>query len=299
MTLLSAHRRGPAAIVPRAARPLLPAPVPPGAVSPSPASSGAIPARAFLRRHALWPLVTLAVLSGWSLGLGGDAWWADRLYAWQGGRWALQRAFLTESVIHRFGRDASTAAWLAVLALWATAMLRPAWAGWRRPLAYLLLATATTVTVVAALKAVTDMDCPWDLARYGGQRPFIGLLQVRPAGLGRGQCFPAGHASAGYAWVALYFFFLAVGARWRWLGLAAGLGLGLVFGFSQQARGAHFFSHDLWTLAIAWFAALGWYAVVHGPSAIAARASAQAAAPMRARCVRPVRQGGLPRGAQR
>ena len=39
----------------------------------------------------------------------------------------------------------------------------------------------------------------------------------------RGRCFPAGHASAGYAWVALYFFFLAAAPRWRWLGLSTGL----------------------------------------------------------------------------
>jgi membrane-associated PAP2 superfamily phosphatase len=33
--------------------------------------------------------------------------------------------------------------------------------------------------------------------------------------------------------------------------------LGLLFGFSQQLRGAHFLSHDLWTLAICWGTALG------------------------------------------
>ena len=35
-----------------------------------------------------------------------------------------------------------------------------------------------------------------------------------------------------------------------------GLGLGLLFGIGQQLRGAHFLSHDLWSLAICWTVSL-------------------------------------------
>jgi hypothetical protein len=35
--------------------------------------------------------------------------------------------------------------------------------------------------------------------------------------------------------------------------------MGVVFGATQQLRGAHFLSHDLWTAAICWFNSLGWY----------------------------------------
>ncbi|MFK3648041.1 phosphatase PAP2 family protein [Lysobacter enzymogenes] len=224
-----------------------------------PGVAAGVPARRFLLRHALWPLLALAALSAWSMGLGGDFWLADRLFALQGGRWALQNAYLTEHVIHRFGRDASTVAWLGAFALWLFARSRPALAEWRRPLAYLLLATLLAVSLVSGLKSLTNMDCPWDLSRYGGDIAFYGLFDARPAGLDRGVCFPAGHASGGYAWVALYFFFLQVRPRLRWLGLAAGLSVGALFGFSQQLRGAHFVSHDVWTLAIAWFVALTLY----------------------------------------
>lgn len=235
-------------------------------VATSPALPGFAPrlssgwsSRVFLRRHALWPLLAWLALSLLSMGLGGDFWLADRLYAWQGGHWSLQNAFLTEHVIHRFGRDASTAAWIGVFALWLFARGRPALAHWRRPLAYLLLSTLIAIVLASGLKSLTNMDCPWDLSRYGGDRAFFGLFDARPAAIARGVCFPAGHASAGYAWVALYFFFLMLRPRLRWAGLATGLGTGLLFGFAQQLRGAHFLSHDVWTLAISWFVALALY----------------------------------------
>jgi membrane-associated PAP2 superfamily phosphatase len=36
------------------------------------------------------------------------------------------------------------------------------------------------------------------------------------------------------------------------------LGLGVIFGLAQQARGAHFLSHDLVSLGICWLCAAFW-----------------------------------------
>jgi membrane-associated PAP2 superfamily phosphatase len=41
--------------------------------------------------------------------------------------------------------------------------------------------------------------------------------------------------------------------------LGFALGLGGVFGLAQQLRGAHFLSHDVWTLMICWLIALALY----------------------------------------
>jgi len=106
------------------------------------------------------------------------------------------------------------------------------------------------------------MDCPWDLLRYGGHQPYIGLFSHRPADMPMTACFPAGHASAGYAWLSLYFFALLWRPAWRWTGLALGLGSGLLFGISQQLRGAHFLSHDLATALLCWLLSLGLYVLV-------------------------------------
>lgn len=75
---------------------------------------------------------------------------------------------------------------------------------------------------------------------------------------------PVYHASAGYAWLCLYYFALLWRPSWRWAGLWIGLGTGLVFGISQQLRGAHFLSHDVATALICWLLSLGLYLIVKG-----------------------------------
>jgi membrane-associated PAP2 superfamily phosphatase len=91
--------------------------------------------------------------------------------------------------------------------------------------------------------------------------------------MGSAQCFPAGHASGGYAWLALYFFLLAVKPQWRGWGLAVGLGAGLVFGISQQLRGAHFISHDLAAIAICWTCAVVLHRVFWRPESLPSQRS--------------------------
>jgi len=219
-------------------------------------------APAFLRRHLFWPLAAALLASAVLMGAGGDQWLADRLYALQGGHWQLQHAWATQSLVHKGGKWLSTAAALLVMLLYFHHGRHSRDRVLRAALLYLVVTLALGTAAVSLLKSVTHMDCPWDLARYGGSHPFIGLLQARPADLGPGGCFPAGHASAGYGWVGLYFFALLWRPTWRWAGLAIGLGAGIVFGIAQQLRGAHFASHDLWTLMVCWGVALGLYLLV-------------------------------------
>lgn len=216
----------------------------------------------FLRQHLAWPLAAGLLASLVLVQGGGDLWLADALFRIQGGHWALREHWLTSGVIHRGGKWASLLAALTVLGLYLYALRHAPWAHLRRPLLYLLLATALGSASVALLKSITHVDCPWDLVRYGGTRMAVGLFATRPAGMPPAACFPAGHASAGYAWVALYFAALLWRPRWRWHGLAIGLGAGLLFGFGQQLRGAHFLSHDLYALALCWLLSLGLFVLL-------------------------------------
>lgn len=134
--------------------------------------------------------------------------------------------------------------------------LRP----WRRATVYLLLSIALGSGLVAAGKAVSNVDCPRQLLRYGGDLPYIPVFADKPDELPQGRCFPGGHSSGGFSLLALYF--LLYGRRRAWLALLPGLSLGLLFAVTQWTRGAHFPSHDLWSAAVCWFSALGVYAGV-------------------------------------
>jgi len=194
--------------------------------------------------------------------LGGDQVVADLFYRMQGNQWALESAWVTATLAHKGGKWASLLAGLAVLL--ACVLTRKRHRRLHVALLYLFLALALSTALVAGLKPLTRMDCPWDLLRYGGSRPFIGLLEPRPDGLGTPACFPAGQASAGYAWLSLYFFALLYRPAWRRIGLATGLLAGLLLGLAQQLRGAHFLSHDLATAALCWCVSLGVFALMRG-----------------------------------
>jgi membrane-associated PAP2 superfamily phosphatase len=210
----------------------------------------------YLCIHIVVPLLAFAILLSWLEKAGGNRLIADQLYAWEGGRWLLKNHVLTSSLIHPGGKYLSLMMWLGVLALYLLSRQHAGMESLKRPLIFLLSSTLIAVILVSLLKARVAMDCPWDMHAYGGLRPYLGLFDARPTGLHDSGCFPAGHASAGYAWVALYFFFAAVAPRWRLHGLAVGLLLGALFGFSQQLRGAHFLSHDLTALMLCWLTAM-------------------------------------------
>ena len=206
--------------------------------------------RFFMSLVSAW-LLFLLTMSVFSV-LNVDFTLADFFYRLQGSTWAWKDTFLAQGVIHKGGKWLSLLMGIATLILLILSFSFDCLKEYRIPLLYLFSSTLISTLLVATIKHLVSMECPWDLIRYGGVRGFIGLLDIRPPSLPASACFPAGHASAGYAWIALYFFCASVWPRWRWTGLAVGLGLGLAFGFAQQLRGAHFLSHDLWTLMLSW-----------------------------------------------
>lgn len=122
----------------------------------------------------------------------------------------------------------------------------------RRVAAFLLVCIGLVPGTVGLLKATTGVFCPYQVERYGGKQPYRNLVQSIPpvAGRARGQGFPAGHASGGFALMALYFAWRRRPARW--LGLAAGLVLGWTLGLYQMLKGAHYLSHTVVTMVLGW-----------------------------------------------
>jgi membrane-associated PAP2 superfamily phosphatase len=174
-------------------------------------------------------------------------------------RWIGADSWWTNELIHRNGAMLIRAVAAASLIVWAASWLQPQWRELRRPALYFFLSLSLSIGAVGLLKAVTNVDCPRDLSVFGGAFPFVHLFADRPDALRHARCFPAAHASAGYALVALYF---VLRERSRWasrLGLATGFVMGLIFGIAQQARGAHLLSHDVWSAWLVWTISLSLY----------------------------------------
>lgn len=112
------------------------------------------------------------------------------------------------------------------------------------------------LAMVSITKNLSTTSCPWDLAEFGGVARYASHWALGVVDGGGGRCFPAGHASAGFAFLGGYFALRRHqprAARW-WL--AGALTAGFILGGAQQVRGAHFMSHTLWTGWICWVT--GW-----------------------------------------
>lgn len=201
--------------------------------------------------HLLLPLLVFAVCAAWIEVSGIDLWLADRIFAWSGDVWLLRDNWLTSGVIHDGGRDLVVLLLLTLIVLLLGSFHIRGLRQYRRGLCYVLVAALLSGIVVNLLKQWSGVACPWDLQRYGGAFAYEAVYGARGNAEISG-CFPAGHASAAYAWLGLYYFARIHFPRRRFAVLLAVLLVGLVFGLGQQLRGAHFLSHDLWSLAICW-----------------------------------------------
>jgi membrane-associated PAP2 superfamily phosphatase len=116
----------------------------------------------------------------------------------------------------------------------------------RRETAYLLACLALVPAAIGALRAESGIACASQLVRYGGDLPdWLGHFTVSKllADSDLHGCFPSGHASGGFALLALGMLDRKPATR-RGLWLFALL-YGSWMGAYQLLRGAHFLSHVL------------------------------------------------------
>lgn len=132
--------------------------------------------------------------------------------------------------------------------------------GWsefaRKGLWIALLTVVLLPSLVGGLKQVTNLACPRAIVDYGGEVPFIHLFDSRPSETREDhQCFPAGHASGGFALLALPL--LSRSPRRRgWLVVGA-LTVGWIIGIYKMMIGDHFLSHTIVTMWLAWLIVYG------------------------------------------
>lgn len=157
-------------------------------------------------------------------------------------------------LVHVMHEGTKTLSWILVILLlasifWPVGFLRRLDRGERVQLA---LSVIVSVLVISVIKYGSRTSCPWELNTFGGAAQYVSHWSWGKFDGGGGKCFPAGHASAAFAFLGGYFLLarrVPEVARWWLAGAVLG---GLALGLAQQMRGAHYMSHTLWTAWICW-----------------------------------------------
>ena len=139
---------------------------------------------------------------------------------------------------------------LALLFFWKKKLIQE----YRKGIIILLLSAILVPTVVGALKKETNMPCPKEELQYGGLYPRTSVWQEYSSEFKlhhhKTKCWPAGHASGGFALFSLFFLFKK--RRNKMIGLGVGFLTGWSMGLYKMLIGDHFFSHTVITMVLAW-----------------------------------------------
>ncbi|AXX97008.1 phosphatase PAP2 family protein [Profundibacter amoris] len=142
---------------------------------------------------------------------------------------------------------------LILLALVLSFVLKPMRRFRTRNNLFILLCLLLVPAVVGLGKKETHVHCPYQLQEFGGEVPYVTLFEANKYEA-PGRCFPAGHASGGFA--LLLFVLIAATRRQQMAALSGAMALGWAMGGYQMVNGRHFLSHTLTTILLAWIVIL-------------------------------------------
>lgn len=127
---------------------------------------------------------------------------------------------------------------------------------YKKGMIIILLSSIIVPLSVGSLKAVTNMPCPKNIQHFNGKYPDVNLFECYPDEFKEEnpdckiKCWPAGHASGGFALLSLFFLFKSQKNQKRAVIIA--LLVGFSMGTYKLLIGDHFFSHTIITMLIAW-----------------------------------------------
>jgi membrane-associated PAP2 superfamily phosphatase len=242
--------------------------------------------RVFLQRSFWLPHVALPVVAGLLLAFiypntSLDARLIQPFYDTHALVFPLKNNGFLENVMHKGLRNLMIVVslmmlgfWIFGLKIWNSVLKNQNSSHWskvyHRQFLWIFIAMVISTSAISVLKRLSMHSCPWDLLPYGGTQPWIPLFGHLPAAAEMGHCFPGGHASGGFALIAIYFGFRDSLPKLANAGLILGLLFGFAMGWGQMMRGAHFMSHNLWTAWVVWMILLVQY-LVWSPKALAAQ----------------------------
>ena len=127
----------------------------------------------------------------------------------------------------------------------------------QKKLLFLILALILTPLIVALLKHYSPITCPAHIKEFGGNSVHISPLEIFKKDIFLvqfGKCFPAGHASGGFALISLYF--VIPDPKLKRCSLLFALTLGSIMGLYQITKGVHYLSDTIVTLSIAYLVSI-------------------------------------------
>ncbi len=147
---------------------------------------------------------------------------------------------------------------LIVIAVLFLAVLMLGWkkawiTSYRRGLIIVVLSSLFVPLAVGSLKAITNMPCPKNIEIFGGMYPHTCVWEkytTQECQLEKQKCWPAGHASGGFALLALVFLFHSRKAKNAAILIAMLIGWSM--GTYKMLIGDHFLSHTVITMILAW-----------------------------------------------
>ena len=128
---------------------------------------------------------------------------------------------------------------------------------YRKGLVIVVLSSIFVPVVVGSLKDISNMPCPKSLDLFGGTYPHTCVWEsykTNDCHLEKQKCWPAGHASGGFALLSLIFLFRS---RQNKIAVACvAMVIGWSMGSYKMLIGDHFLSHTVITMIVAWLVIL-------------------------------------------
>jgi len=183
-----------------------------------------------------------------------DIYLQDQFYNFQTHKWILDESLQPWRFIFYDGiKRALLIVGTIFIITYLYASLKGKLKSYQKGLLIVVLSSILVPTVVGGLKKTTNMPCPHAEIRYNGEMPRTAVWECyTPEYANKKQraCWPAGHASAGFALLSLYFLFHS--KRNKTLSLIAAMVVGWSMGIYKMVVGDHFLSHTIITMILAW-----------------------------------------------
>lgn len=164
----------------------------------------------------------------------------------QHGVFFLKDNWWLDQFAHRYVKDAIISFYTVIFILWLASFKLNQLKRQRYQLGFFFWISMLGTISIGIFKSQSPYACPWDMTSPTNSG-FIWNFMLK-----NGHCFPGGHASCGFALLTGYFVYKQSQPKYAYFYLSLGLVLGFAMGWTQMMRGAHFISHNLWTLWLMW-----------------------------------------------